>query len=158
MAKTNAAGEPSFIDARGTDQTAVSATDREYYLDPTASVNEDGVLADNKDLVIEGEEAERFETREEREQREQREREEGARRRTEETLDDAKAHEHESGDYDPAKGSQADAAKHASFEKSNTDTARDADTSGQGGKEVTSSAGTSSKGSSKPTNKTSANS
>jgi hypothetical protein len=74
MAKTNAEGVPSYIDARGTDETARSADGSVHYLDPTASV-QDGELKDNPDLKIDGDDAELFETREERDQRELRGRE-----------------------------------------------------------------------------------
>lgn len=178
MPKINAAGEPSWADARGTDETATNAADRTYFLDPTASVNDEGVLADNEGLKIEGDEAERFETREEREQREQREREEGARAKRDETLDDAEAHANESGDYDETKPNPGTVAKNIANEKSATDKpagadkgavqsvdngvstgkddAKSPDNSGNG--EVASSAGTSSKGSSKASAKTTANS
>lgn len=136
MPKTNADGVPSFADARGTDALAESATGQVHLLDPTAHVDDEGKIVDNDDLTIEGDEREQFESREEREQREQREREEAARAKTGETLGDAKAHEHESGDFDEReKPSPADRAQQAAGVKT--------------------SPGTSSKASSKPTAKTS---
>lgn len=130
MPKINADGNPTFADARGTDETAVSADGSVHYLDPTASVR-DGELKDNDGLKIEGDDAEQFETREEKTQRELREREQDARERTDEVNRDAQAHRTESGDYDPKQD-----AKPASV-KGGVDT-----------KDGASSAGTSSKGSS----------
>lgn len=95
MAKINAAGEPTFYDARGTDEVAESADGSVHHLDPTASV-QDGEVKDNPGLVVEDDGD--FETREEREQRELREREQDARERTEATNREAEAHAHESGD------------------------------------------------------------
>lgn len=97
MAKINAQSMPTYTEARGTDETAVSADGSVHFLDPTASV-QDGELKDNPDLKIEGDDAEQFETREERDQRELREREQDARERTDAVNRDAAEHAHESGD------------------------------------------------------------
>lgn len=69
MPKTNAAGVPTYYDARGTDETAVSATGEVHSLDPTV----DDEFQDRDDLTIEGDDAEQYETREQRTQREERE-------------------------------------------------------------------------------------
>jgi hypothetical protein len=164
MPKTNAAGVPSWADARGTDETATNAAGETYLLDPTATVNDEGKIVDVDGLTIEGDDAEQFESREEREQREQREREEGARRRTDETMVEADEHRHESGDFEANKGrGKFDASPlavagttarksgdgDASAKAAKNDADRGNDDSG-----VTSSVGTSSKGSSKASAKT----
>lgn len=158
MAKINGEGVPTYTDARGTEETAVNAVDQEFFLDPTASADDEGNLVDNKGLVIEGDDAEQYETREERQQREERERTEQAREKTRETLDDAKAHEHESGDAGKfTSPTPADVAKQAAHEKdSDSASTVNAEKAGTNASEVKSSAGTSSKASLKQPAKTSA--
>lgn len=154
MPKTNAAGQPSWADARGTDEMATNAAGETYLLDPTATVNDEGKIVDVDGLTIEGDDAEQFESREEREQRE---REEGARAKRDETLDDAERHADESGDYDESKPNPGTVAKGIANEKSDTDKSAGVKTSDKDS-EVASSAGTSSKGSSKGSAKTFGNS
>lgn len=164
MPKTNAAGVPSWADARGTDETATNAAGETYLLDPTVTTDDDGKIVDTPGLTIEGDDAEQYESREEREQRETREREENARRRTDETLDRAEAHAHESGDFDESKPNPGTVSKNIANEKSDADKPGGAakNVAGEPAKTsdkdagVTTSAGTSSKASSKPLGKTTA--
>jgi hypothetical protein len=54
MPKTNAAGESTFYDARGTDETAENAHGEVSLLDPTAHPSEDeNKIVDNEGLTIE---------------------------------------------------------------------------------------------------------
>ena len=145
MPMTNAQGEPSWIDAQGTDERATNALGETYFLDPL--VNQQG--EENENVIIDGKDADERE----RDARERAEREEqsDAKRTDEQQRELVKAGESASNvgtaEGNPAPGNKGD----VKGQNRSRDEDASVNTAFKGGEQT--SAGTSSKTSSAPLGK-----